>query len=424
MFKKSLLLVLLSFLHGAIIGQNTDYKATYYVDGNVEKDQYRSHISLESLQPGASTVYATNGVHLVLTRMRLNKTSGSLNDDDRRETGYNSVLLADCGSNLTVEYCEVNSHTTNSDGISACGDSTRIKVIEGTVNVSRSGSAAMNASGKSLITADKTTLNTYATNDPAFYACNDGRIEVHEATGGCSGQASPLFYTSAGTVTADKCRMSSDNWTIASVDKGVIKLSMNELKAGSVCGFLVYCADEKRTEGIGSSLILDRNTIQVSEGPLILVTNSAGHITLSNNKISYKGDEVIAVRADDWGTRGSNYGDAIVVLDKQALAGDIYVDSISRLELYLEKGGKLRGSITGPATPGRRVRVNLKKGGEWTVKGDCHITALSVELPLDKALKSIKGKHIIYYDPKDPVNEYLGGKEYKTGGGVLRPETL
>ena len=88
MFKRSLLLVLLFCLHGAIIGQITDYKGTYYVDGNVEKDQYRSHISLESLAPGASTVYATNGVHLVLTRMRINKTSGSLTDPDRRATQY------------------------------------------------------------------------------------------------------------------------------------------------------------------------------------------------------------------------------------------------------------------------------------------------------------------------------------------------
>ena len=117
MFKRSLLLVLLFCLHGAIIGQITDYKATYYVDGNVEKDQYRSHISLESLSPGASTVYATNGVHLVLTRMRLNKTSGSMTDPDRRETGRNSALLADGGSRVLIESCYVTSHSTQADGI-------------------------------------------------------------------------------------------------------------------------------------------------------------------------------------------------------------------------------------------------------------------------------------------------------------------
>ena len=194
MFKRSLLLVLLFCLHGAIIGQITDYKATYYVDGNVEKDQYRSHISLESLAPGASTVYATNGVHLVLTRMRINKTSGSLTDPDRRETGRNSVLLADGGSNVLVEYCEVNAHTQNSDGVSACGDSTRVRLIEGTVNVSRAGSAGLNAANKGKIIVEKTTVNTFANQNPSFYVCKDGTMEVHEAAGENVGQASPLFY--------------------------------------------------------------------------------------------------------------------------------------------------------------------------------------------------------------------------------------
>lgn len=421
MFKRSLLLVLLFCLHGAIIGQITDYKATYYVDGNVEKDQYRSHISLESLSPGASTVYATNGVHLVLTRMRLNKTSGSLTDPDRRETGRNSVLLADAGSTVTVEYCEVNAHTQNSDGISACGDGTKIKVVEGTVNVSRAGSAGMNAAGNGLIIAQKTTVNTYASKDPSFYTCKDGRIEVHEASGESTGQASPLFYASTGTITADKCRMTAANWTIGSIDKGTLELSENELKAGSVCGFLVYSVDEKRAEGIGGRLILTKNKLSVSEGPLILVTNTASHITLSKNTISYKGDEVISIKADDWGTKGSNWGEATVVLDNQVLAGDIYVDSTSTLYLYLEKGGKLKGNITGPNVPGRKAKVYLKKGGEWTVKGDCYITALSCEQPLEKALKKIKGKHVIYYDPSAPENAGLGGKEHKTAGGVLRP---
>lgn len=421
MFKKSLLLVLSSLLHGAIIGQITDYRATYYVDGNLEKDQYRSHISLESLQPGASTVYATNSVHLVLTRMRLNKTSGTLNDDDRRETGKNSVLLADGGSNVTVEYCEVNAHTPNSDGISAIGDSTRVKVIEGTVNVSRTGSAGMNAAGNGLIIAQKTTVNTYASKDPSFYASGDGRIEVHEAGGESTGQGSPLFYASTGIITADKCRMSSGNWTIGSVDKGTLELSENDLKAGSVCGFLVYSVDEKRSKDMGGRLILTKNKITVSDGPLILVTNTASHITLSKNSISYKGDEVISIKADDWGAKGSNYGQAVVVLDNQTLNGDIYVDSTSTLNLYLEKGGVLNGNITGPDVPGRRATVCLKKGAKWSVKGDCYLTAVSFEQPLEKALKQIKGKHVIYYDPSDPDNAVLGGKEYKTGGGMLRP---
>jgi hypothetical protein len=61
----------------------------------------------------------------------------------------------------------------------------------------------------------------------------------------------------------------------------------------------------------------------------------------------------------------------------------------------------------------------LKKGAKWNLKGECYISSISFEQPLEKGLKQLKGKHVLYYDPE--VDTELGGKEYKTGGGVLRP---
>ncbi|MBR4810592.1 MAG: hypothetical protein IK039_02390 [Bacteroidaceae bacterium] len=418
MFKRVLSIAWAVMTVSALFGQ-ASYRATFYVDGAKEKEQNRSHTSLESVEPNASVVYATGGVELYLTHMRLSKTSGSISDANRRETGRNSVILADDGSHVWMDFCDVNSHTPQADGISASGDGTLINIQKGTVNISRPGSAAVNATNKSKINVQELTVNVYSNQSPSFYAGNDGRVEITGATGESSGQASPLFYAAAGTVKAEKCRMSAGKWTIGSVDKGILELNKNDLKAGGICGFLVYSVDEKRSEGIGGRLILKKNKITVSEGPLILVTNTAGHITLSNNTISYKGDEVISVKADEWGTKGSNYGHATVVLENQTLNGDIFVDSISSLSLYLEKGGVLNGCITGPDVSSRKAKVYLKKGAKWSVKGECHLTAVSFEQPLEKALKQIKGKHVIYYDPSDPANSDLGGKEYKTGGGKL-----
>jgi hypothetical protein len=114
-------------------------------------------------------------------------------------------------------------------------------------------------------------------------------------------------------------------------------------------------------------------------------------------------------------------GNAMIDLANQSLKGDIYVDSISSLELYLKKGGKLNGAITGNPCDGRSVNVHLEKGGAWTVKGDVYVNRVTFEQPLKKGLKQLKGKHVIYYDADDPYNEPLGGKEHKTSGGWLRP---
>ena len=214
--------------------------------------------------------------------------------------------------------------------------------------------------------------------------------------------------------------MSAGKWTIGSVDNGLIELNDNELKAGSVCGFLVYGADGKDRERRSSGkLILKNNNITVTEGPLLFVTNAMGEISLSGNKISCRNDEIICIKADEWGVKGSNQGQGTIDVEKQTLKGDIYVDSISTLKLVLNKGAKLNGSITGMPSDRREVRVTMGKGSVWTVKGDVYLTDIMFEQPIEKGLKQIKGKHVIYYDPD--LSTGLGGKEYKTGGGVLKP---
>ena len=412
-------MIVSAVMPAVMFAQVSGYRATYFVDGNEEKDQYRSHVSLESFESGSSAVYATNGVHLVLTRMRLNKTSGSISDTDRRETGKNSVVLADGGSNVIMEFCEVNSHTQG-DGVSASGEGTKVSIQEGSVTTSRVGAAAVNATNKSTIIVYKTNINTYSNQSPAFYASKDGKVEITEVMGENSGQASPSFYASGGAIKAEKCKMSSTKWTIGSVDGGMLELTGNELKSGSVSGFLVYGADGKDRDSRSSGkLILRKNKINVSDGPLIFVTNADAEISLSGNKITYRNDEIITVKADEWGTKNHNQGNAVINIENQTLSGDIYVDSISGLTLTLAKGGNLNGKVTGDATPRRDIKVFMKKGSKWSLKGDCYISSISFEQPLEKGLKQLKGKHVIYYD--SAVNADLGGKEYKTGGGVLRP---
>ena len=72
MFKRSFLMIVAAVLPAVMFAQIPGYRATYFVDGNEEKDQYRSHVSLESLEAGGSAVYATNGVRLVLIKITHN----------------------------------------------------------------------------------------------------------------------------------------------------------------------------------------------------------------------------------------------------------------------------------------------------------------------------------------------------------------
>lgn len=403
----------------SLYGQGAGIRATYFVDGAKTKFDNRSHTAVESMEQGVSVVYATNGVELILTKLRMNKTSGGVNDPDRRNTGVNSVLVADGGSDVLLEACDVSSHTAQADGVSATGSGTKVKLTDGKVTMYRGQSSAVNALNEAKVDVFKTEVNTQSNQSPSFYTYNGGTMDVNEAFGTGSGQASPIFHSAFnGILTANKCRMSSGKWTIANVDGGIMTLTKGELKAGGICGFLLYGAKSNEGHGI---LTLAKNSISVAEGPLFLVTNTTAWVTVQNNKISCKSGDLMIVKADEWGVKGSNGGHASLFVDKQTLNGDITVDSISSLNLELHKGGKLNGKINATENRCAQVKVKLDAGSTWTSKGDSYLTSIVFAQPVEKGVKQLKGKHTIYYDPSDPDNAPLGGKEYKTGGGRLCP---
>ena len=417
MFNKTFSLLCLLAASSAGFAQGSGFSATYKVDGASIKNENRSHVALESVEPTSSVVYATHGVDLIMSYVRLNKTSGAPYEPDFRETGCNSALLADGGSKITLEFSDVNSHTSQADAISAVGEGTLIKINDGNIRISRAGSAGVNASNGGKVTLENTAIYSYSSQDPSLYTCPGGTIEAIDIRGDNVGQASPAFY-SQGDISVKESKLSSSKWSIGSVDGGKLTLFKNELRSGGVSGFLLY-GSKKRSEN--GELILDKNRLTVNDGPLFMVTNTSASITLSANDIITKSGELIRVCSDDWGDKGSNGGNAVLNVNKQKLKGTVYVDSISSLTVNLKKGSQLTGHMNSTENRCARTKVVLSAGSSWKSKGNSYITSIVFEQPLEKGLKQLKGKHVIYYDPSDPDNAYLEGKEYKTGGGVLRP---
>ena len=66
MLKRYLLLIGLVLICDVAFGQ----KATLLADGAKEKDQNKSHVSLEAYDQGLSVIYATNDVKLYITKLR------------------------------------------------------------------------------------------------------------------------------------------------------------------------------------------------------------------------------------------------------------------------------------------------------------------------------------------------------------------
>ncbi len=419
MYKRFFTVVSAALLFASAYGQERSYTATYTVDGSVLAEDNRSHTSIESIYPGMSAAYATNGAKMRLTRVRINKTSGSSHDADRRQTGYNSAILADKGSTVNVEFCSVTSHAGQADGISAKDEGTRVIVTEGSITTSHVQSSAANSLDGASVVLNETTVYTYDNSSPAFYVYNGGHMELNKVTAELGGQGSAIIYSQAdGEITAEHSRLISSKWTIASVDGGKATLTANELFSKGFAGFLLYGTTTNTGNGL---LELSKNSINVAEGPLFLVTNTTAQAYLTKNSINHKGKDLMIVKSDDWGVKGQNGGHGTLILERQALKGNITVDSIRSLKVELRKASKLSGSINAVENRCAQIDVVLKAGAQWSSKGDSFISTIVFEQPVAKGVKQLKGKHTIWYDASNPANAPLEGKEYKTRGGRLVP---
>ncbi len=372
-------------------------RATYDVNGNVEKEQYRSHVTLESVSDNGSVIHAYGAVKLNLTGIRMNKTVGR---------GY--ALLVSEASKVTVFQCDVNLHTENSYGIAATGSGTLIKVDDGRTTVSKERSAGFYCTDSAMISIDKYDISSYAKMSPVLSTDNMGSIEAVGMKGGTRGYAAPLF-SSKGDIHVSESRMEAASAPIAHVRcSGAVTLDNCELTQGASCGIYVSEGSDA-----GCRLVMNSCRLKLHDGPLLLVDEGAVTATLTDNTISFTKEGLLSVRG----------GTADIAAFRQKLTGDIVTDSICKVSLSLGKGASYNGAINVENNVEATVSVNLEKGSVWFVSDNSHISAISFQQGVENGVKQIKGKANVYYDAKNPANSYLGGRQYELGGqGMLIPE--
>ena len=405
MLTGNLRLIALALVALPAFAQQPDIQATFMVDGSQVKDENRSHVSLEALKANSSVVYAYNGTSLNMYWVRMNKTAGSSKNPDRLETGVNSVFIADGGSKVEIESCEVVSHVDNSDGVTATGNGTSVIVNEGKISMYKDFSAAIYSMKGGEITVNETDIATNLKQSPLFRTGVGGIVNANKAVGSTSGIESAAFH-SMGRIHAIGCRTTSELSPIGHVVAGgIIELEKSELKQlDGPCGFLAYGGNGSDQAEVS----LTGNKLSVKKGPLFMVRNSKVKILLEGNSIS-QADECIL---------NAKGADVTFAIEKQRAKGIIVTDSICSLNLSLGKDVQFDGEVNANGNDQAVVRISLAHGALWQLTGDSHVTSLDFTDPLAKGLKQIKGKYNLYYNAADPANSALEGKEYNLGGGL------
>ena len=128
-----------------------------------------------------------------------------------------------------------------------------------------------------------------------------------------------------------------------------------------------------------ASFTMNGGSLTNTNGDVFFVNNTVATINLSEATITNQDANGVLARlaAAGWGSEGSNGGHVTLNASKQTLDGDIVVDSVSELNMYLKEGSAYTGAIN--AANEGAVYVEIESGSTWKLTGDSYVSALTCD---------------------------------------------
>lgn len=266
-----------------------------------------------------------------------------------------------------------------------------------------SGAYGMFAAGEGLIVANLVDVKTAGTGAAALAtSANGGSISVANSTLQTDGAGSPLLQ-SAGTIEIDNVSATAKKAQIARlVGANSIMVAHSELTSEAskaavgdplASDVLIYQDKGRGASASESEMALFQmsdSTLQSSldSGSVFYVTNAAANIVLSNDLLAFDSSKVklltVSGNGGTWGNSGKNGATAALTVLEQTLEGDIAVDSISSLDMYLLKGTTWTGTSaivknSAGTELTSNITVNIDAESGWTVTEDAMVSDLNIE---------------------------------------------
>lgn len=389
-------------------GANTmsyDYSGTLSgaVTADGESKEASDTISAESSDQNAALVQ--NAGSLAITNAVLTKTGSDTNGDNCNFYGINSILLA--ANEDSAAYISNSSLTADSEGSNGlfATDSGKIFAYNDTITTTAGNSRGLDATYAGSIIADS--MNITTSGDHCAGAATDrggGSVSLTNSTLNTAGSGSPLLY-STGDIEVDNVNGTATGSQIAGMEGLNTILIYNSNLASTIKsatasdpiadGIIIYqstSGDAESTTGKTAVFNACNSTLSsaIESGSMFYITNTAANVVLSGTTLDFDSSKanlltVCGNDSNNWGTAGKNGGTVKFTGIGESLNGNIEVDTISSLDLYLLKNTVYTGAISitdnsvNTAATDSPVTVNLDSTSKWIVTGDSEVTNLCAE---------------------------------------------
>ena len=276
--------------------------------------------------------------------------TGDSSGDNADFYGENAAIFATNGGTLNLSNMVVKTDGTHANAVFSYGNGTTVNISDSYINTTGNCSGGLMTTGGGTMNASDLTIETSGNSSAAIRSDRGGgTVNVSGGYYSTSGKGSPVVYSTADITVSD-----------AEMVSVMIYQSMSGDAAQGLSGFT-----------------MNGGTLVNKNGDVFFVNNTATEINLSNASITNEGDGVfLRAAAAGWGKEGSNGGQVTLNAANQTINGDILVDSISTLNLYLKSGSSFTGAVNPDGQEGE-VYVEIESGSTWMLTADSYISSLT-----------------------------------------------
>ena len=389
--------------------ETTAAATTLAASKKLEESDIKINDTIENSADGEHAITA-DGETKTISNTLVTKT-GEADGDEADFYGENSAIFATNGGTLTLSDMVVKTDGTHANAVFSYGEGTTVNISNSYIETSGNCSGGLMTTGGGTMNAENLTITTSGNSSAAIRSDRGGGTVT--VTGGdytTSGKGSPVIYSTADITVNDAVMTSTASQGVVVEGKNSVTLNnvnltadnntKNSDKSSYYQAVMIYQSMSGDAAQGKSSFTMNGGTLSNKNGDVFFVNNTATDINLSNAEIINNGGGIfLRAAAAGWGSEGSNGGQVTLNAANQIINGDMIVDSVSNLNLYLKSGSAFTGAINSDGQAGE-VYVEIEDGSTWTLTGDSYITSLTCGTGAIK----LNGHKL-----------YVNGKEYTEG---------
>ena len=315
--------------------------------------------------------------------------TGEASGDEADFYGANAAIFATNGATLTLSEITVDTDGTHANGVFSYGEGTTVNISDSVIETSGNCSGGLMTTGGGTMNASNLLIHTTGNSSAAIRSDRGGgTVNVTGGSYTTEGTGSPVIYSTA-DITVSDAQMEStasqgvvvegqNSVTLNNVTLTASNVKKNSDKSDWYQAVMIYQSMSGDADEGLASFAMNGGTLTNLNGDVFFVNNTTATIDLTGAAIVNEDEEGVFLRAAaaGWGSEGSNGGHVTMTASQQTIDGDMIVDEVSSLNLYLKESSSFSGAINSDGQAGD-VYVEIEDGSTWTLTGDSYITSLT-----------------------------------------------